>query len=220
MCPDTCKLCTRVVPKSRRTTRCSGRARLDGGSPLILVFDRQRQEVRLTRRIPITVTALLLSIVAGAATDARRGLFTAPGAVDVVRRRAKGGASLEYYVKEVYPAETTLAFIQAQLARAGFRPVRGRELGRSETTAMDTGWTDLPGQNVSVAGRIWSARWVDARGNEVVYTLSYASPQGEQGMKPTHVSVGAWYRDRAAAARAREEIEQAVDRLKNAVPPK
>lgn len=163
--------------------------------------------------------SVLLSAVASAASDASRGLFMAPGAVDVLRHSAKGSASVEYYVKEAYPAESTLAFIRARLARAGFRPVRGKELGKYETTSVESGWTDLPGQGVPVAGRIWSAGWVDRDGNQVVYTLSYASPQSEQGMKPTHVSVAAWYHDRRTAAAIRKQTEKAVDQLKNAAPP-
>jgi hypothetical protein len=170
-------------------------------------------------RASIIGASVLLSAVASAASDARLGLFMAPGAVDVVRHSGKGSASVEYYVQEAYPAESTLAFIQARLASAGFRPVRGKDLGKYESTSVESGWTDLPGQRVPVAGRMWSARWADPKGNQVVYTLSYTSPQGEQGMKPTHLSVAAWYHDRRTAAQVRKQVEQAVDQLKNAAPP-
>jgi len=167
------------------------------------------------RRLAILTAALLVPAMAIAASDASRGLFVAFGAVEVARHSAKGSASVEYYVKEAYPAEATLAFIRSRLESAGFRPVRGRDLYKDDTTSIETGWTDLPGQKVAVAGRVWSARWVDVDRNEVVYTLSYSSPQGEEGMKPTHVSVAAWYHDRKTAAQVRKATEEVVERLKN-----
>jgi hypothetical protein len=148
-----------------------------------------------------------------------RGLVIAPEALDVVQESSKGEASVSYYVKEAYPAEKTLAFIQERLTSAGWRPILGKNLERYEHSSLEAGWTELPGKRVAVAGRIWSARWIDAQANEVVYTLSYMSPQAEQGMKPTHVSVAAWCRDKATAARVRLWMQSKVDRLKAADPP-
>ncbi len=156
---------------------------------------------------------LLAGVALGASGCASHGLFVVPGAVEVTRESAKRGASVSYYVREPFPAEATISFICDSLAHSGWRPVVGKALERYEHSSLESGWSDLPATH-PVAARIWSARWVDARGNEVVYTLSYMSRQAEQGLKPTHVSVAAWSYDKTVAAMRREYLRQTIDRMK------
>jgi hypothetical protein len=151
---------------------------------------------------------------------ASRGLLVAPGAAGIVRESGKGGKSLSYYAADPFPAEATVSFIRKNLAEDGWKPVLGKALDQYEHSSLESGWTDLPGTRVPLAGRIWSARWIDSRGNEVVYTLSYMSPQAEQGMQPTHVSVAARYRDKATARRIQADIRQKMDSMKRPVAPR
>jgi hypothetical protein len=156
------------------------------------------------------ILALGVTITSGALAADRRGLVVAPGAAEIAWHTTKGGASVEYFVQEEYPAARTLGFIQDSLRKTGWQPVRGPALGRSETSSIDSGWQDLPGEHTPRLIRIWSARWVDLRGNEVTYSLGYSSPLAESGLTPTHVGVAAWYLRKKDARRQRAWLEKQI----------
>jgi hypothetical protein len=165
---------------------------------------------------------LVAAVPRGTASD-KQGLFVPLDAVDVVRRAGKGRASIEYHVKEPYPASETLAFVQSSLSKRGWRPATGAELARHESSSLVSGWTDLPGLRGSTLGRLWSARWLDARGNQVVYSLASSSPLMEAGLEPVYVSVAGWYYSRKEAARYRKELDELAksvpSRFRVRVPP-
>lgn len=62
-----------------------------------------------------------------------------------------------------------------------------------ESSSLDSGWVELPGQRGVSLGRFWSARWMDGSYNEVVYSVSYSSPLMAHGLQPVYVSVAGWY---------------------------
>ena len=131
-------------------------------------------------RWAIVAVGLLGPHLAEAGRDAR-GFFVPPAAVDVVEESAKGYSSIRYYVREPYPAESTIAFICRNLAEHGWHPVTGNALEKYETSSLEAGWDELPGKSGRVVTRIWSARWLDRKGNQVIYTLGYSSPWPSMG---------------------------------------
>jgi hypothetical protein len=141
------------------------------------------------------------------------GLIVVPGALDVVRTSLERGQFLEYYVRETYPATSTLAFLRESLAKAGWRPATGADLAHYESSSLETGWRELPGGGERLQMRVWSARWLDSGDNEVTYTLVYSSPLSELGLQPTSVGVAAWYRTKEDAGRFKSEIQAEIDRV-------
>ena len=139
------------------------------------------------------------------------GLHLAPGAVDVERVEHEDGPAVHYLVKEAYPAATTLDSIKKSLAGTGWRPARCSERPRHEGSSHDSGWDEIPDPE-GPRGHIWSARWVDAQGNQVVYTLLYLSAVAKHGLQPTHVQVSAWHQDKRSAEhhRMRADAEMAA----------
>ena len=75
-----------------------------------------------------------------AGTAHKRGLYLAPGAVDVER---EGTHAVHYLVREAYPAQTTLTFILEPSPRMlAPRPVRWR--ARYEGSSHESGWDEMP----------------------------------------------------------------------------
>lgn len=136
------------------------------------------------------------------------GFVVAPGAVDVLRVSGEAGTSLSYLVPEPFPAARTLAFIRRRLEQLGWRPTTEEDRFPRERSSFESGWFEEPGKRVRVAARAWYGRWIDSTGAEVVYTLEYRSPQAEDGMTSTHVSVIAWYRDGVQAAVIRAQARE------------
>ena len=123
-------------------------------------------------------------------------------------------ASVDYYVREPFPAPKTLAFILTCLAARGWAPLDGPGISKDPSSSPSAGWQELLHEEGSFGMRLWSARWRDPKGNEVVYTLSYGSSLVQQGLQPTHVEVGAWYYSKKEALRERARIERRAEALR------
>ena len=168
-------------------------------------------------RRTLTVAGLVLvslSPVAGAGE--RYGLYIAPGAVDIDHKVLRIKHSVFYYVPEAYPAKDTLAFIQRSLAEAGWRPTTCADLSKAERSSHESGWEELPsGEGVPV--RLWSATWMNARGDRVSYSLGYGAIT-HGGLKPTHLQVGAWYQDKKLAERSRAESDARMETTRQRYP--
>jgi hypothetical protein len=151
-----------------------------------------------------------------------RGLFVSPRAVDEVHHSAKPGKSLKYDVREPLPATETLAYIAERLARDGWTPVTGSDLPEYEQSSLASGWDEPDRLRPGVGVHLWSARWRDANGNEVVYTLTYICPLEQHSLHSVYGNVSAWYYTREEACRARLESDAAAARvsrrLKGATP--
>ena len=150
------------------------------------------------------IIAVMAEAIAGASDH---GLLVAPQAVDVMRSSDQGGHSIGYLVREPFPAPETLAFIEATLAKEGWRPARVEELRRFEQSSLRCGWIDA-GEDDRRSLRFWSARWLDAKGGEVTYTLMYSLPTGGRGgLKPAYIGVSGLYFSKKAAARFQAKLD-------------
>jgi len=164
-------------------------------------------------RRPLTLAGTLLTFATlplSAAAD-RHGLCVAPGAVDIDRKALQIKHSISYYVPEAYPAKSMLEFIGRALGDGGWRPATRVELPH-QWSSHDSGWLEIPTGDGCSAARMWSATWVNARGDQVHYSLHYRS-SAPGGLQATHVHVGAWYEDRRAAERTRLESGKSMPKL-------
>jgi len=153
---------------------------------------------------PLAVIIAVMAQSTAAASD--HGLLVAPNALDVMRSSDEGGESIGYLVPEPFPAPETLAFIEATLAKEGWRPARVEEMRRFEQSSLRCSWTDASeGDRQSL--RFWSARWLDAKGGEVTYTLTYSLPTGRRGLRPAHIGVSGLYFSKKKAARVRAKLD-------------
>jgi hypothetical protein len=153
---------------------------------------------------PLAVIIAFMAESIASASD--HGLFVAPHAVNVMRSSDQGGESIGYLVPEPFPAPETLAFIEATLAKGGWRPARVGELRRFERSSLRCGWTDASdGDRVSL--RLWSARWLDAKGGEVTYTLTYSLRAPRGASTPAHIGVSGLYFSKKEAARFRAKLD-------------
>jgi hypothetical protein len=153
---------------------------------------------------PLAVTIALMATSVASASD--HGLLVAPNAVDVIRSSDQGGESIGYRVPEPFPAPETLAFIRATLAKRGWRPASVKELRRFERSSLRCGWTDAS-DGGRASFRFWSARWLDAKGGEVTYTLIYRLPAEVPGSTPTPIGVSGLYFGKKEAARFRAKLD-------------
>jgi hypothetical protein len=149
------------------------------------------------------IIAVMAKSIAGASDH---GLLVAPEAVDVRLSSDQGGKSIGYFVREPFPAPETLAFIEATLAKEGWRPARVEEMRRFERSSLRCGWTDAGGVD-RLTLRFWSARWLDAKGGEVTYTLTYSPPTERRGLKPADIGVSGLYFSKKEAARFRAKVD-------------
>ena len=148
---------------------------------------------------------------------ATRGLYVAPNATDVTRAKSKEADSLVYFVKDPFPATDTIAFLQDALAKAGWSPVLERkDLRQYEHSSLLSGWIEPPGDN-GASMRLWSARWRDERGDEVIYTLVYALPGGEHGLQPNYVGVGGLFFSKKQATVHKAIMDAQSERMSKAL---
>jgi hypothetical protein len=195
---------------------CAPAGQTDGGTASQLIRSVRQTSGRWSEvtRTAIITLAMLTSVHWAEAGRDSRGFFVPPTALDVIEESGKLYSSVRYYVREPYPAETTLAFICRNLEERGWRPVTGTALEKYERSSLESGWDELPGKSGRVVVRIWSARWLDAKGDQVIYTLGYSSPMAEQGLQPVYLLVSALYHDKAVAPLFRAELQKEVDRIR------
>jgi hypothetical protein len=150
--------------------------------------------------------AAIIAFLAGSIASASdHGLFVAPHAINVVRSSDQGGESIVYLVPEPFPAPETLAFIEATLAKRGWRAAGVEELGRFERSSLRCGWTDAS-EGDRVRLRFWSARWLNVKGGEVTYTLTDKVAQSLVGSTSAHIGVSGLYFSKKEAARFRAKL--------------
>jgi hypothetical protein len=200
----------------RITTSWSRRGprRREMARPSLLNWVFARRDETMRRGSVIALAFMLSGMLPAFAASDQYGLYVAPGAVDIDRATGTSKPSVQYYVRESYPATDTLAFIQNSLANAGWRPATCAELARHEASSHEAGWRELPNEKGRASLRLWSARWVDARGNQVAYTLAYSSSLTQYALQPTYVAVAAWYEDRKEAARVRAKADEHMETLR------
>jgi hypothetical protein len=111
-----------------------------------------------------------------------------PGAVDVVRQATGGAPSVEYEVRESYPASQTIGHLVDAMARSGWRLVGVCGFNSAWPQPADlpeTGW----GANQHLPTHVWEGRWQGREGREAVFTLRYTCPMEAAGMHSVWVRV-------------------------------
>jgi hypothetical protein len=155
--------------------------------------------------------SLVVALQAGAAgvpEVSREGFVVVPAAEEV-RSEPGRRQDIHYYVREAFPAGQTIERIVTALGQHGWNAIVGEDVVPRESASLGSGWDELPGAGL----RVWSARWVNAEGDEVTYTLVYSSPQMASGMEPAYLSVSAWFDTKDSAARQRRWIGEEVARI-------
>ena len=110
------------------------------------------------------------------------------GAVDVVRRATGGASSVEYEVRESYPAPRTIGHLVDAMARSGWRLVKVggfKSAWPQPADLPDAGW----GANQRLPTHVWEGRWQGREGREAVFTLRYTCPMEAAGMHSVWVRV-------------------------------
>ena len=124
----------------------------------------------------------------------------APGAEDVHSHAAEGVLSVEYDVKEAYPAAKTMEYLILALRERGWA---FRDFRASKPSAQTA--TPLP-----QPAHLWEGWWRDRAGNEIAFTMASKCPMDRFGMHSLYVHVvGVKYgKEEAARREARREAEQ------------
>ena len=134
-----------------------------------------------------------------------------PGAVDTVRRVTVAIPSVEYEVRESYPAPRTIAQLVDAMSKAGWK--------LAGVGGFKASWpqpSDMPasgfGELRDSATHFWVGRWQGPGGYEAVFRLWYRCPMEAAGMHSVWVRVwGGIYgpeeaaREQAWRKRIREE---------------
>jgi hypothetical protein len=135
-------------------------------------------------------------------------LLIVPGAEQVVVHGSKGvGSSVEFEVREPYPALHTIGFLVDTLAQRGWKIAMPGAFGPPRPT---------PGQRpIAEAHRAiheWEGRWRNAAGQEISYKLVYECPLEQHGMHAVILKAwGYWYDKKEADQReAKRQAEHAA----------
>lgn len=109
-------------------------------------------------------------------------LVVAPRAIDPqFREYPDGREQVVYTINCQYPAKSVLSFIEARLARLGWKPLRYHFWNPGIPSSRVRGWqegTDMT-QNPPTTVRGWGADWEDASHDILVYALLYRTPYPE-----------------------------------------
>jgi hypothetical protein len=114
--------------------------------------------------------------------------------------QAEGVRSVEYDVKEAYPAAKTMEYLIVALRERGWA---FRDFRASRPSAQAA--TSLP-----QPAHLWEGWWRDGAGNEIAFTIASKCPMEQFGMHSLYVHVvGVQYgKEEAARREARREAER------------
>ncbi len=151
-------------------------------------------------------------------TDSQTILPVVPDALDLTQSESQGGTSVEYAVRESYPARKTIAYLMDRMAQRGWKVT---EVGMFRPPQ----WTLVPPvqpsrQNISgvlratpVASHVWQGWWRDASGRGATLELEYRCPMEEQGLHSVWLYVRGTVYGPAEAARQQAERKRVHDEL-------
>jgi hypothetical protein len=111
-------------------------------------------------------------------------LIQLPGAEDVSYDVYKGRERLMYSLTAEYPATEILDEIRSRLRTQGWKPLEDNYFMTGVPTSHVTGWEQCEEtgteQDVQVMVHAWSADWINAQGDVVLYGLKYSYPKDGQ----------------------------------------
>ncbi len=119
---------------------------------------------------PGALLALTLGAGSCAAVEGTALLPVPAGAVDVVRRGTVEAPSVEYLVREPYPATGTIEFLMRTMAGRGWTLIAVEGFAPSP-------WPEPGGVGPhSAATHTWNARWRNGKGRQAAFWLDYRCP--------------------------------------------
>ena len=159
-------------------------------------------------------TALALAIVlkgvalVGASDVSVEPLLVVPGAEQVVVNRSNGAPStVEFEVREPYPALKTIGFLVDTLAQRGWEIAMPGGFGPPRPKPGPR-----PIAEAHRAIHMWEGHWRNAAGQEISYRLVYECPLEQSGMHAVILKAsGSWYdRKEADQREAKRQAEHAA----------
>lgn len=121
------------------------------------------------------------------AAGAAGGLPILPGAVDVVRHASRTMRSVEYDIREPYPARETIGLLVDAMAKAGWRLA---EVGGFQSPWPQPGdWPSPLPPTRTPPTHAWRGRWLGEDGREAELRLTYVCPMEASGMHSVWVHV-------------------------------
>ena len=160
----------------------------------------------------MNAAALAFSVIAEGLTPGQavgvtaEPLLVVPGAEQVVVHSSKGMASsVEFEVRDPYPALKTIRFLVDTLAQRGWKITMPGTFGPPHPALG-------PRPQPHRAIHTWEGRWRNAAGHEITYTLVYECPLEQLGMHAAILKAsGYWYGKKEAAQReAQRQAELAA----------
>jgi hypothetical protein len=157
----------------------------------------------------LALAIVLGGVAAGRGADVNTGpLLVVPGAEQVQVHGSNGGAlSIEFDVREPYPALKTIGFLVDTLAKRGWKIAMPGVFGPPRLT-LGPG----PLAEARPGFHAWEGRWRNAAGHEITYKLIYECPLEQYGMHSVFLhAFGYWYdkkkADQRETNRQREHAE-------------
>jgi hypothetical protein len=145
-------------------------------------------------------TAVALATLEAVALATTGSLPVLPGALGVVRHSSATTASVEYDIREQYPARQTIGLLVDAMAKGGWK--LGEVGGFKGSWPEPTDWPTAPGMKRAWPTHVWRGRWQAADGREAELRLTYSCPMERAGMHSVWVRVsGVVYGPKEAALR-------------------
>ena len=144
--------------------------------------------------------------VGSAAAEDSGPLPVVPGAEQVTAQTARDAASVEFDVREPYPALKTIDYLVRALADRGWKIALPGTFQSPEPDPVR-----VPAAERYRGRHVWEGRWHDPVGNEIAYRLVYDCPQEQNGMHSVYVHVSGLRYGRVEAEKREAERQRALE---------
>ena len=157
--------------------------------------------------LPVAILAVAALAPARQAVQLALTLPIVPGAVEVKRHLSSATPSVEYQVRESYPAPQTIAQLVDLMAKAGWKQAEGGGFHGSWPKPAELA-TSRIGRRALWPVHLWFGRWQGPGGHEALFRLTYSCPMEAAGMHSVWIQVSGAVYDPESAARQRAVREQ------------
>ena len=140
-----------------------------------------------------------------AAAEHSGPLPVVPGAEQVTAQTTRGTASVEFDVREPYPALKTIDYLMKALAERGWKVALP---GTFQSPEPDP--ARVPVAERHRGRHIWEGRWHDSSGNEIVYRLVYDCPLEQHGMHAVYLHASGVRYGKVEAEKREAERQRAL----------
>jgi hypothetical protein len=141
-----------------------------------------------------------------AAAEDSAALPFVPGAEQVTTQTSRGTTSVEFDVREPYPALKTIDYLMKALAERGWKVALP---GAFESPEVDP--ARVPFAELHRGHHVWEGRWHDGVGNEIVYRLVYDCPLEQHGMHSVYAHASGMKYGKVEAEKREAERQRALE---------